>query len=170
MINPACVSLLSICLATALVTEGQPPQTSTGTWAEAPSIDDFAWLAGHWRGEGLGGVCEEVWSEPLAGTMMGSFRLVVDGEISFYELMVLGPDSEGMALKVKHFSKDFVAWEDKEGAVRFRLESVEPNDAQFSGLTMNRKGDKLDLSIRMRSGSTTRWEPITLQRYSPEEE
>ena len=113
-------------------------------------------------------MCEEVWSQPLAGTMMGSFRLVIDDEIEFYELMVLGPDTEGMALKVKHFSKDFVAWEDKEGSVRFRFESVTPNDARFSGLTMNRDGDKLDLSIRMSSaGGATRWEPIALRRSSP---
>ncbi len=115
-------------------------------------------------------MCEEVWSQPLAGTMMGSFRLVIDDEIEFYELMVLGPDAEGVALKVKHFSKDFVAWEEKEGAVRFGFESVKPNDARFSGLTMNRDGDKLDLSIRMSSaGGATRWEPIALQRSSPNE-
>ena len=75
---PAGVSLLAVCLATALITDGQDALTSTRSSAvavEAPSIDDFAWLAGHWRGEGLGGVCEEVWSQPLAGTMMGSCRL-----------------------------------------------------------------------------------------------
>ncbi len=172
MMYPAGVSLLSVCLATALVTDGQDALTSTqsaATAVEAPSIDDFAWLAGHWRGEGLGGVCEEVWSQPLAGTMMGSFRLVVNGEIQFYELMVLGEDAEGMALKVKHFDKDFIAWEDKEDAIRFRFESVEPNDAKFSGLTMNRDGDKLDLRIRLSSaGGMSSWRPISFKRSSPD--
>lgn len=164
MIHPGLVSLLSVCITSALFTGVQDPPTT----APSPevSIDDFTWLAGYWRGEGLGGVCEEIWSQPLAGTMMGSFRLVVDDQVSFYEIMVLGPDAEGMALKVKHFSKDFVSWEDKEGSVRFALESAEPDAATFSALTMNREGDRLDLRIRIRySDGTTRWEPITLRRF-----
>ena len=52
------------------------------------ALSKFEWLAGHWRGEGLGGQCEEIWSAPAAGTMVGSFRLMKDGEVSFYELMV----------------------------------------------------------------------------------
>ncbi len=172
MLNLLCSSLIAVCVATAVLSDGQEPQTSRASSAPAkpsPSIEDFAWLAGHWRGEGLGGMCEEIWSRPLAGTMMGSFRLVVDDEVVFYEIMVLGPDEEGMALKVKHFSKDFVAWEDKEGAVRFGLESVKPDEASFSGLTMKRDGDKLDLCIRMRSSDgSTRWEPIAFRRSSPD--
>ncbi len=160
------VSLL-VCV-TALAFQTPQDQQPAVDAASSP-IDQFAWLAGHWRGEGLGGVCEEVWSRPLAGTMMGSFRLVKEDQVVFYELMVLGPDKEGMALKVKHFSKDFVAWEDKEGAVRFGLESVKSGEADFAGLTMKRDGDKLDLQIKMRSSDgSTAWEPIRLRRTSPD--
>ena len=170
MLNLLCSSLIAVCVAT--LTEGQEPQASSAASATAqksPAIEEFAWLAGHWRGAGWGGMCEEIWRRPLAGTMMGSFRLVVDDEVVFYEIMVLGPDEEGMALKVKHFSKDFVAWEDKEGAVRFGLESVKPDEASFSGLTMKRDGDKLDLSISMRSSDgSIRWEPIAFRRSSPD--
>ena len=85
--------------------------------------------------------------------------------------MVLGEDAGGMALKVKHFDKDFVAWENKEDAIRFRFESVEPNDAKFSGLTMSRDGDKLDLRIRMSSASgLSTWRPIAFKCSSPEGE
>ena len=77
--------------------------------------------------------------------------------------MVLGEDAGGMALKVKHFDKDFVAWENKEDAIRFRFESVEPNDAKFSGLTMSRDGAQdcqRDLR-RTRSRITSHvWPPI----------
>ena len=47
------------------------------------SVAELSWLAGHWRGEGLGGQCEEIWSAPQAGTMMGTFRLMKDGEVQF---------------------------------------------------------------------------------------
>ena len=134
-------------------------------------IEDFDWLAGAWRGEGFGGVCEEVWSEPLAGTMMASFRLVMDNgeqeEVSFYELVVLGKDDDGWALKVKHFTKDFVAWETKKKCVRFALESVQPNEAIFSGLKFVRDGDKLNIKLRMRqSDGTTNWQSIRMHRHA----
>lgn len=166
MFQPFCLSLLAVCFAlTTAVEQGGPQEAGAGS--PKTTIDDFDWLAGHWRGEGLGGVCEEVWSRPLAGTMMGTFRLVQDGEVVFYELMVIGEDDHGMALKVKHFSKDFVAWEDKEGAVRFAAESVKPGEARFSGLTIKRDGDGLDLSLRMRSSDgSVRWEPFAMRRTS----
>ena len=53
------------------------------------SIEEVAWLAGNWKGEGFGGIVEECWTPSLGGTMMGMFRLVNDGVIKFYELMVL---------------------------------------------------------------------------------
>ena len=42
------------------------------------SIEDVSWISGYWIGEALGGKIEEVWTEPLGGSMMGSFKLVVD--------------------------------------------------------------------------------------------
>ena len=132
------------------------------------SVSELAWLAGHWRGEGLGGICEEIWSAPMAGTMVGSFRLIKDGEVSFYELMVLTPEEDGIVLKVKHFTPEFVGWEEKEDAVRFVLEDVEPNHARFKGLTMVRDGRELEIKIRMRyDDGSTREEPIRLKRYEP---
>ena len=30
-------------------------------------IEDYAWLAGHWTGDGFGGTSEEMWSKPKNG-------------------------------------------------------------------------------------------------------
>ena len=145
------------------------PQDPKPVARPAFDIADFAWLAGQWRGEGLGGSCEEIWSRPMAGTMVGTFRLVKNGEIVFYEIMVLGGDAKGGYLKVKHFSKNFVAWEDKAECVRFALESVRKDRAVFSGLTLERRGDKLDIKLKMRSGDgSTRWETFAFQRQKPD--
>ncbi len=163
------VVLLAVPLLFVLGTSTLPQEDSDARPAVAnPKIEDFAWLAGEWRGEGFGGTCEEIWSHPLAGTMVGTFRLVQNAEVVFYEIMVIGPDDEGFALKVKHFSREFVSWEDKEGAVRFAYQSVKKDDARFSGLTLARDNDKLEIKVRMggRDGAT-RWEPIQLQRYRP---
>ncbi len=129
-------------------------------------IEDFAWLAGQWRGEGFGGTCEEIWSHPLAGTMVGTFRLVQGDEVVFYEILVIGEDDDGFSLKVKHFSKEFVSWEEKEGAVRFPFESMSEDGILFRGLTFTRDGDDLEIKVRMGSqDGSTRWEPIQLKRF-----
>lgn len=136
--------------------------------AGSPAIGDFAWMAGHWRGQGFDGQVEEVWSEPLGGTMVGTFRLVGDGEVSFYEIMVLEPDKEGFVLRVKHFGRDFTAWEEKGDSVDFRLESLEGQVATFEGLTIARDGDTLDIRIRMRKkDGSTRWETLFFRSYEP---
>jgi hypothetical protein len=36
-------------------------------------INNYTWLAGHWTGDGFGGVSDEVWSLPANGTMMGVY-------------------------------------------------------------------------------------------------
>ncbi len=132
------------------------------------SIDDFAWLAGHWRGEGFGGEVEEIWSRPLGGTMVGTFRLVKAGKVEFYEIVLLERDADGFAMKVKHFSGDFTAWEEKGDSVDFRLESVEENGATFKGLTFERDGDSLNIKLRMRSkDGSVRWETLSFQSYEP---
>lgn len=143
-----------------------------GTEAEATaadvSVDDFAWMAGYWKGEGLGGVCEEIWSEPMAGAMIGIFRLVRDGEAVFSEHMTLGADAEGFALKVKHFTPEFVAWEDKEGAVRFALEAVRPGEAVFKGLRIRRTDEgNLEVVLRLkRKGGETSDEVFRLRPHT----
>lgn len=153
----------------ALVTLTAAPAVRAQEPDAGPTIEDFAFMAGHWRGEGLGGTCEEVWSEPLAGTMVGSFRLIKDGEIEFYELMVLGPDADGWALKVKHFSKEFTSWEEKDEAVRFALEDVEGWRADFKGLKVVRAGDRLVVSVRFRSpDGSTRWEDFDMRAHPPQ--
>lgn len=133
--------------------------------SQAVGVEDLAWLAGSWEGTGLGGECEEIWSGPRAGSMLGLFRLFRDGEPEFYELMLLAEDAEGLALKVKHFTPGFSAWEDKDEAVRFGFESLVGQSARFRGLTIQREGDRLRIEVRFRNADgSTRVEPFELHR------
>ena len=50
-------------------------------------LSRMSWLEGHWRGDGFGGVCEEIWGPVLGETRMGMFRLVRDDKIVFYEFI-----------------------------------------------------------------------------------
>src|SRR5512134_19256 len=79
----------------------------TGTTRPKATIEDIAWLAGHWKGSALGGVSEEIWSPPLANSMMGSYRLIKnDTLIIFYEIVTITEDGQSLTLKLKHFIRD----------------------------------------------------------------
>jgi len=123
--------------------------------APEATAEDFAWLEGSWEGTGLGGTCEEIWSRPRAGALLGMFRLIRDGEPVFAELMQIARDDEGWALRVKHFTAGFTAWEEKDDSVRFGLESLEGGAARFRGLEMSRSGDRLVIDVRFRNPDRT---------------
>ncbi len=108
--------------------------------ADSPkaSLDDVAWVAGHWRGEAFGGIAEEIWSPPLGGSMMCVFRLVADDEVNFYEICTLVEKEETLLLRLKHFHSDLKGWEEKDETVDFKLVKVTPNKVFFEGFTFER--------------------------------
>jgi hypothetical protein len=55
----------------------------------APKLENIKWISGNWKGEAFGGQTEENWSEPSGGSMMATFKLINDGEVSFYEIEII---------------------------------------------------------------------------------
>jgi hypothetical protein len=125
-------------------------RASAGSAGPAATLDQMKWLVGHWKGTGLGGVSEEMWSEPAGGVMMGMYRLVVGGKPSFYEFLHLAEENGSLVMKLKHFDADLTAWEEKERFVTFRLVKIGANEAYFSGLTMRRSVDRLQIFLAIR--------------------
>jgi len=108
----------------------------TGTTRPKATIEDIAWLAGHWKGNALGGVAEEIWSPPQANSMMGSYRLIKnDTLIIFYEIVTITEDGPSLTLKLKHFNKDLTGWEEKSEVREFKLVKKEKNKLWFEGMT-----------------------------------
>ncbi len=112
-----------------------------GAASPPASIGELAWLAGYWRGEGLGGRCEELWTEPIDGRMFGIFTLVKDEGLVFSEAMTLVERDGSLVLRVKHFTPDFVGWEEKDESVDFPLVRLGDQEAYFNGLTFRRNAD-----------------------------
>ena len=104
-------------------------------------------MAGYWRGEGLGGAIEETWTPPAGDRMQGIFTLAREGTPVFSEAMQLVEEEGSLVLKVKHFTPEFVGWEEKDKFVRFPLVRLADNEAYFSGLTFRRQGDRLLIYI-----------------------
>lgn len=133
--------------ATALKNSTNTLRLPKGAASPPAKISDMAWLTGYWRGPGLGGECEEIWSHPLDGRMFGTFVLAQEGKVAFSEAMVLVEEKGSLVLKVKHFDPNFIGWEEKDGFVRFPLAKLEDNVAYFNGLTLRRSGDSLAIYL-----------------------
>lgn len=113
---------------------------STGGQA---TLEDIAWLAGSWEGEAFGGTFEEVWTPAHGGTMAGLFKLIHGDAPSLYEIQTISEEDGTLVWKVKHFNRDFSAWEDKTEHVAFRLVKIDSSGAYFDGITIKKDGPNL---------------------------
>ncbi|MBT8103384.1 MAG: hypothetical protein KJO95_10470 [Gammaproteobacteria bacterium] len=133
----------------------------------AATIDDASWLVGSWSGTAFGQNFEEVWNAPSAGTMIGLFKLYGDDGVAFYELLLLSVEDGTLSLKVKHFSPDFSAWEEKGDYVNFRLVGKEQDALHFGGISFYKRGDDaIDGYIVMKSGEDTTEHHLKYERRS----
>ena len=112
-----------------------------GAARPSAKIADLAWLAGYWRGPGLGGQCEEIWSLPAGDRMQGIFTLAREGKLTFSEATTLVEEEGSLVLKVKHFTPEFIGWEEKDEFVSFPLVGLGDKEAYFRGLTFRRRGE-----------------------------
>jgi hypothetical protein len=101
----------------------------------APKLENIAWIAGNWKGEAFGGITEENWSKPSGGSMMATFKLIVDGKVNFYEIETISEENNSLILRLKHFNNDLKGWETKDETVDFPLLKITKNKAIFEGMT-----------------------------------
>jgi hypothetical protein len=121
----------------------------------AATLHVMAWLAGAWEGEGLGGVSEEIWSEPRGAMMMGMYRSLKQDQPVFYEFLMFVEEKGTVVLKLKHFNPDFAGWEEKAAFVSFRLAKVEARAVHFDGLSFIREADdSLRIYLLLRDSKT----------------
>lgn len=114
-------------------------------------ISDIAWLAGRWSGTGLDGFSEEVIAPPISEQMMGMFRQTdATGSILFYEFYLITEIDDSLVLRIKHFSNNLVAWEEKDQHEEFPLVAVENNAVYFDGLAYAlQNGDTLLAAVKV---------------------
>lgn len=102
------------------------------------TLNDVAWVEGHWKGEAFGGITEEIWSPPFGGAMMCVFRLVMNEKISFYEICTITEENKTLLLRLKHFHSNLTGWEEKDETVDFKLVKITPRKVFFDGFTFER--------------------------------
>ncbi|MEL7499201.1 MAG: DUF6265 family protein [Planctomycetota bacterium] len=120
---------------------------------KVPTIEDFGWIAGHWQGKGMGQPFEETWNPPFGGTMMGMFKMVKEDDVSFYELLTIVKQGDSFVLRLKHFDKQLVGWEEKDKSVEFPLVRVNSKEAVFDGLRFERVDDQsMNIIVKVGTG------------------
>ncbi len=129
------------------------------------TLEDVSWLVGSWSGEAFGSNFEEVWNPASAGSMVGMWKLLKDDQVVFYELMLLVEEEGSLSIKVKHFSEDFTAWEDKEEFIQFRLVRITADEIHFAGISFYRiNDDEIHAYIVMKHDGEVREEKMTYIR------
>lgn len=126
--------------------------------APLASLADLAWLAGRWLGEGLGGVAEEVWLPESGGAMLGTFRSIEGGQVSFYEILTLAASPSGqLELRLKHFHPDLKGWEERDQVQVWALTQVEGEAFAFGPIVFRREGaEALVVTVTMKLKDGTR--------------
>jgi hypothetical protein len=131
------------------------------------TLDHARWLVGSWSGTAFGKRFEEVWSPPSAGSMLGTFKLFNGNTPEFYEILLLTVEAGTLSLKVKHFSPDFTAWEDKSDYVEFRLVKMSEDELHFSGISFYRlDADHMEAYVVMRNGDELMEHKLVYERVS----
>lgn len=106
-----------------------------------PKLENCAWIAGSWRGEAFGGQIEENWSKPSGGSMMATFKLINEGNVSFYEIEIIREVENTLILQLKHFDNELKGWETKNETVDFPLIEITENRVVFEGMTFEKVSD-----------------------------
>jgi hypothetical protein len=106
-----------------------------GASSPKASIEDVSWISGYWQGHIWGGQFEEIWSHPMAGSMMASFKFAEKNQVKFYELMTISEHQGSLLLQLKHFARDLSGWEEKDHSIDFKLVRLTEKAAYFEGYT-----------------------------------
>jgi len=88
-----------------------------------PTLEDFSWLAGHWRIDQGDRVVDEHWMAPAGGLMIGMARNVRAGKVLEYEFTLLRQEPGGEIV--------YVANPSKQSETVFRLTSLMEGVAVF---------------------------------------
>jgi hypothetical protein len=115
------------------------------------SVAGLAWMAGDWFGGEGGAVSEEVWTEPSGDCMVGLWRFLSGGRLEVYESLALVADGDGVVMRLRHFGRDGVGWEEKDRPISLKLVSAGEREAVFEG-PGRKDGETVRISYRRPAG------------------
>ena len=161
----AATFLFAVCTVAQSQNTANTLRLDTPDKAASVPLEHFNFMAGSWKGTGMGGQVEEIWTQASGGSLMGAFKLLDEDGTSFYEFIHILETDQGVVLQLKHFNPDLTGWEEKEDYVSFPLVKVEKNAAYFRGLTYRvPEPDRLEVYLALRRGGETQEVSFTFDR------
>jgi hypothetical protein len=156
------LTLLMLCFAGLSAAEDPVPEVKKPV---AGTLADLAFMTGCWKATHWGGEMEECWSSPSGDAMAAMFRFIKDGKVQFYEFIAIEQTPDGLYLRLKHFNRGLIGWEEKEKSIGGPLTALEKNKATFDWLTFERRSDDLlVVSLRMKKGDVVTNEVMRFTR------
>jgi hypothetical protein len=139
------ITTIAACLGLIIGAASFQPDTT-----ERFTLEDVAFIAGHWEGPLFGGRAEEVWLAPDGGTMLGVFRLVSTNRegverTGVIEYLLFTQTAEGVTFRFKHFRTDYTTWETGE-PLTFDLVEAGENLAVFAS-DIQKQPDRMTFRI-----------------------
>jgi len=114
------------------------------------TLANISWLSGNWKGEAMGGLVEENWSKPSAGSMMATFKFIENDQTVFYEIEIIREVNNTLILQLKHFNNELKGWETKDETEDFPVQKITANKITFEGMTFEKINDsKMLISVDM---------------------
>jgi hypothetical protein len=120
-----------------LIVLGLYSQTACAADPDVSQIESVRWLVGRWHsppGERV--TCEEHWSAPAGGAMIGMFRLISGEQPGLYELLLLEQETDGVWMRLRHFRPQMVAQEQE--PLKLKLTTATPDRLVFENSNGNR--------------------------------
>lgn len=122
MMKPALLVVTTLLLLLPALLQADSPAQTT----DDPTLDQLAWLAGHWHGGSAGRVTEELWLPPSGGLMLGLNRDVSANGSAFFEYLRIEQTDEGIF---------YVASPRGAKATAFKMVECSENKAVFENKT-----------------------------------
>lgn len=141
--------------------------------AAAAKLARTSWIQGSWRAIVEGDYLDEYWSPPHADSMIGMFRWSKKGQLWMSEMLSIVTEGDNIVLRVKHFDRSMVGWEEKDKAITLPLirqtdeESVFETDdkAKMVRLTYRKTGsDTMDVILDVSEGEKKRHNEFNFKR------
>jgi hypothetical protein len=112
----------------------------------AARIDQMAWLAGQWRGEGPPTDRIDAFVLPPAGGgMVGVFRRVRGGEVTTHAIAYVMEESGSLVLRVKLFDSALRGRQSQDAPRPQALESITPTSVRFEKASVTRRDAGIQL-------------------------
>jgi hypothetical protein len=116
----------------ALTLSASPPRAQP-----TATIDQLAFMTGHWTRTTDGMHVEQVFLPPAAGTMVGMQRRTRDDATLVSYFFIIQQTDDGIICRFKHFENDYATYEDRNnsGPRTFTMIENSPSSATFEERT-----------------------------------